>query len=77
MIEKGKISALQMSVMMYPGHPIYINFYSSFHRKVILITRALERLSGKHFSIYKMTRMYQMAFGQGLYKVKQWIEKQI
>jgi len=38
---------------------------------------ALQQLSPKHFTIYRMTGLYQMAFSQRLYKVKQWIEKQI
>lgn len=38
---------------------------------------ALQRLSPKHFTIYRMTGLYQMAFDQRLYKVKQWIEIQL
>jgi len=38
---------------------------------------AIQRLAPKHFTIYRMTGLYQMAFDQRLYKVKQWIEKQI
>lgn len=38
---------------------------------------ALQVLSRKHFTIYRMTGLYQRAFSQRLYKVKLWIEKQI
>ncbi|OIK16699.1 hypothetical protein BIV60_03330 [Bacillus sp. MUM 116] len=38
---------------------------------------AIQRLSRKHFTIYRMTGLFQMAFDQRLYKVKQWMEKRI